>query len=204
MPLNNIGTPQVANRALLPLAIEAGLLDLVRYLVPIAVDKRTLLERIIEALEQAVAGNPHPCLNMTVFQEVLEMIRPGDVYNAINVDTLDRLLEIVNENPKAPVMEVKALPKMALVGSPPIVKAGRDRQKPTQVNVVFSAPPADAKYEIYLDLQLALIGNKDPDEDGYVYERLLVPEDGKRHSVRVLFNLPENRMTPFGPPAFFS
>ena len=72
----NIGTPQVANRAFLPLAIEAGIEVVIQSIVTLAMDKKTLLIELVDALS---ISNP-------------------ELAAALNMDTLDAILKYMVKN----------------------------------------------------------------------------------------------------------
>ncbi|HID72545.1 TPA: hypothetical protein EYP38_01270, partial [Candidatus Micrarchaeota archaeon] len=71
--LTNVNVPSVANRAFVPLAIEAGIETVIASLVPLAKDKRTLLAELVGALAQT-----NPALAA-----------------ALNMDTLDAILRFM-------------------------------------------------------------------------------------------------------------
>lgn len=212
--IQNIGVPQVANRAIIPLVFQSGIAEMVVDLVPIAVDKVTLLMMITRELEKAFAGlPPHPALDMNVFAEVLNYIEPGQVYSAINMDVLDRVLETISDNPLSPVMLASRLPGITLTPGPAEVFAGRDPNDPSIVRVTFTEPPTVQlpdgsfytwEYELYIGLKFIKRGSVEGSDEGYVHEQIApVPETGQQMFVRVLYVTQDGELTPFGPPAVF-
>ena len=79
--LTNVGVPTVANKAFVALAVEAGIVDVIASIVTLAMDKRTLLEQLVDALDET---NP-------------------PLAAALNLDTLDAILAYMAKLPKAPV-----------------------------------------------------------------------------------------------------
>jgi hypothetical protein len=180
--LLNYGTPTVANKAFVPLAVEAGIVDVIASIVTLAMDKKTLLIRLVEALSDT---NP-------------------ELAAALNHDTLDAILRYMAKLPKAPVALTSELPEMVNESGPASVAAGRDGGTPTQVNVTFSDRPAGYRYAIYLDGVLQKVANLDG-AAGYVNEAVSdVAVDGQQHTIRVLFVTDELAITRFGPIATFS
>ena len=62
--LVNVGTAQIANRGFVALAVEAGIVTVIESLVLLAVDKRTLLGLLVDALTEdnkPVGIYPHEC-----------------------------------------------------------------------------------------------------------------------------------------------
>ncbi len=175
--VTNIGIPQVANRAFLPLAIEAGIESVIQSIVTLAMDKKTLLIRLVEALEDS---NP-------------------ELAAALNIDTLDAILAYMMSQAKTPVVFAGNLPMMLNEDGPASVTAARDGGDPTQVNVTFSDRPAGYKYAIYLDGIFQHVGNLAA-TDGFVNEAIMgITPDGNPHTIRVLFVSPELATTRFGP-----
>ncbi len=180
--LTNIGVPTVANKAFVPLAVEAGIVDVIASIVTLAMDKRTLLERLVEALEET---NP-------------------PLAAALNLDTLDAVLRYMATLPKAPVALTSELPEMLNENGPASVTAARDGGSPTQVNITFSDRPEGYKYGIYLDGVFQKVGNL-AGVGGFVNEAIQdVAEDGQQHTIRVLFVNPDLAITRFGAIAEFS
>lgn len=167
--------PTVANKAFVPLAVEAGIVDVIASIVTLAMDKRTLLERLVDALEET---NP-------------------PLAAALNLDTLDAILAYMAKLPKAPVALTSELPEMVNENGPASVTAARDGGAPGQVNVTFSDRPAGYRYAIYLDGVLQKVGNLDG-SNGFVNEAIQDVPEGP-HTIRVLFVTPDLAITRFGP-----
>jgi len=204
MGIQNLGTPQVANRAIVQLAIEAGIVDLIKSLVAVATDKRSLLLQIVDTLGDAVEGKSvHPALNTQFFAEVLEKASADDLIVAFNMDVLDKVLEYIDSDSDSAVVSVKSLPRTIPVDGPAETSVVRDRDT---VEITFSEPPVDWAYEIYVDLKYVGKGAQATATvvDGLVTHSLVMPFDGETHTVRVLFVDPSGSMTRFGPVATFT
>lgn len=212
--IQNIGVPQVANRAIVPLVFQSGIVDMISDLVPVATDKQTLLLMITHELEKAFAGQPpHPALNMSVFAEILQYIQPGQVYTAINMDVLDKVLDAISEDPLSPLLKAENLPGTSLHPGPEEVQAARDANDPDIVHVVFTEPPTVQlpdesfytwEYELYIGLKFIKRGNVEGSAEGYVHEQIApVPETGQQMFARVLYVTQDGELTLFGPPAVF-
>lgn len=207
MGLNNIGTPQIGNRAIIQLAIEAGIAALIQSLVLFGMDRKTLLEKVAGVLQEtmeAMLGKPgkqaHPALNQAVIAEVLTLMQPGDIWGAINTDVLDKLLDYLSIDPTAQVAPVRSLPQTVPVAGPDSLTTQRDAQTPTQVTVTFPAPPEgfDA-YEVYVSYRMVKRGDNAP-VDGVVTDVIALPEGS--YSIRVLYvDRAGHRMSRFGTPA---
>ncbi len=209
MSLINVGAPQIVNRGIGQIMIEAGLADLIEALVTVGTNERSLLEHIMEELEyafqyyeDAMAGRtpkvwPRPEINLEVFSEVLAIESPGNIYEAINTDLLRYLLKYLDDKADAQVKTVSALPPLAPIDGPKEVFAGRNINKPEEVNITFTAPPEEYTYEIYLDLRYVKSGSLKDSGDGYVYETLSVPKDDQQHTVRVVYVTPEKNIGRF-------
>ena len=126
----NIGTPQVANRGFVALAVEAGIVTVIQSLVGLALDKRSLIIQIVEALEDS---NP-------------------ELAAAMNMQTLDAILDYVSLTDAA-VINASDLPALLDENGPVSVSAGWDGGSASseQINVTYSEPPAEYTAEIYLD-----------------------------------------------------
>jgi len=178
----NYGEPTIANKAFVPLAVEAGIVDVIASIVTLAVDKKTLLARLKETLADT---NP-------------------ELAAALNRDTLDAILDYMAQLPKAPVALTSRLPRMVNENGPASVTAARDGGTPTQVNVTFSDRPEGYRYAIYLDGVLQKVANL-AGAAGFVNEAIQdVPVDGQQHTIRVLFVTAEMAITRFGPVAKFT
>lgn len=179
--IRNLGTPSIANKAFVPLAIEAGIETVIASLVPLAMDKKTLLIRLVEALE---ASNP-------------------ELAAALNMDTLDAILRYMARKAKSPVVAAADLPETVAEPGPESVTAARDGADQMQVNITFSEPPSGYMYAIYLDGIFQKVGAL-AGSGGFVNEALQdVPDDGETHTIRVLYVTPEKAITLFGPVATF-
>ena len=181
--ITNLGVPQVANQAFVPLAIEAGIESVIRSLVPLATDKQTLLVKLVGALS---ASNP-------------------GLAEALNMDTLDAVLKYVTALPGSPILLASALPDMLNEDGPASVAAARDPGAPAQVNVSFPAAPEGYGYSIYLDGVYQTSGNQ-AGTSGWVSESIAnVPSDAHEHTVRVLYvRADTGALTRFGPVARFT
>ena len=173
--LTNVGVPTVANKAFVALAVEAGIVDVIASIVTLAMDKRTLLEQLVDALDET---NP-------------------PLAAALNLDTLDAILAYMAKLPKAPVALTSELPEMVNENGPASVTAARDGSVPGQVNVTFSDRPAGYRYAIYLDGVLQKVANL-AGSGGFVNEAIQNVAAGP-HTVRVLFVTDEMAITRFGP-----
>ncbi|WP_119069198.1 hypothetical protein [Aggregatilinea lenta] len=181
--ITNLGVPQVANQAFVPLAIEAGIEDVIRSLVPLATDKQTLLVNLVAALSGS---------------------NPG-LAAAMNMDTLDAVLKYVTAQPGSPILLASALPDMLDEDGPASVTAARDASEPGQVNVSFNAPPDGYSYRLYLDGVFRRAGSQ-AGTGGWVSEALAgVAVDAHEHTVRVLYvRAGTGALTRFGPVARFT
>lgn len=178
----NVGVPQVANRAFLPLAVEAGIVAVIQSLVPLATDKLSLLFSIKQALE-----NSNPALA-----------------NALNTQTLDAILAYMETLPSAFVVSADKLPSLENEAGPASVAAARDGGVPTQVNITYSAPPEEYTSEIYFD-GVFRKHSMEAGSNGWVNEALAnIPVDGQQHTIRVLFRTPDGNVTRFGPIVTFN
>ncbi len=182
--LKNLGVPSVANRAFVPLAIEAGIEATIASLVQFATDLKTLLEALKDALAES---NPTLADGLTLY-------------------TLGAILEYMAAKGDAPVMMTKDLPELADEDGPGSVVAARDETDNKQVNITFGAPPEWAAdptqkytYEVYLDGVLAKHG-KNAAVGGYVNDFITDVAAGP-HTIRVLFVRPDGKQTRFGPVA---
>lgn len=175
--IENLDVPQVANRAVIPLAVEAGIADVIRSLVGLAVDKRTLL---IGLKRQLARTNP-------------------PLARALNTQTLDAVLDYLRRTGRSAFVDAAYLPPLLDADGPAVVSAGRDASDPAQINIGFSAPPADHTAELYLD-GVYIQDSTQPPTDGTVYDILTGVAPGD-HTVRVLFRTPTGGLTRFGPVA---
>lgn len=178
--VTNIGTPSIANKAFVPLAIEAGIEDVITSLVPLAMDKRSLLIALVGALE-----NTNP-----------------ELAAALNMDTLDAILKFMAQRPKTPITLAADLPETIAKAGPLSVTATREG---TQINVIFSESPSGyARYAIYLDGIFQKVGNLAA-SGGFVNDVIQdVADDGLDHTIRVLYVTDDLKITLFGPIATFS
>lgn len=183
--IDHIGTPSVCNRAFVALAIEAGIEDTITSLIPLAMDKRSLLKAVVGAL--------------------WEENRP--LAQALNIDTLDAILAYIMSQARTPIVFARDLPVLLSRDGPASVSAARDGGTPTQVNVTFSddasATPL-TRYAIYLDGVFARTTTY-THGSGWVNDSIPdVPEDARQHTIRVLFVDDDLAITRFGPIAAFT
>lgn len=173
--IDNIGTPQFANRAFVPLALAAGIEAVIESFVPLATDKITLLLQVVEALQDS--NKP--------------------LADALNTQTLDAILAYMSAKPDAEYVNADDLPAQLDEPGGTISSIGRDGGAPAQVNLGFSAPPSGYTYEIYINEQRAKAGNLAA-SGGFVFEALFgVPTDSS-FTVRVLFVNADGALTRFG------
>lgn len=181
--VTNIGTPSIANKAFVPLAIEAGIETVITSLIPLAMDKRSLLIALVGALESS-----NPALAA-----------------ALNMDTLDAIIKFMAQRPKTPIALASDLPDTVTDSGPASVAAARDGGTLTQVNVTFSeSANGHTKYGIYLDGIFQKVGNLAA-AGGYINDAIQdVPADDQEHTIRVLYVTDDLAITLFGPVATFS
>lgn len=190
--INNYGAPQIANKAFVPLAIEAGIEAVITSLVTLATTEKALVVAVKDALE---GSNP-------------------ELAAAWNQQTQSAVLDFLAFKAKTAFALVKDLPDTVNEPGPASVSAGRDGSTPTQVNISFSGPPTvdvevddgaggvttvqkTYKYAIYLDGLFQKVGNNTAVE-GWVNDYLSDVAAGS-HTIRVLFVTPDNAITLFGP-----
>ena len=159
----NLGTPQVANRAFVALAIEAGIETTIRSLVLLAMDKISLLM----ALKEALIVNNEP------------------LATALNLQTLDAILDYMALKSDPPVVNVSALPTLLDDDGPASTAAARDGGINTQINVTYSEPPSEHTAEIYLDGVFFKHSTATP-VDGFVNDFVSGVAAGA-HTIRVLY-----------------
>ena len=183
--IDNIGTPCVCNRAFVALAIEAGIEDTITSLIPLAMDKRSLLKAVVEAL--------------------WEENRP--LAEALNIDTLDAILAYIMSQARTPIVFAADLPTQLNRDGPASVSAARDGGTPAQVNVTFSDDASASpltRYAIYLDGIFARTATY-THGSGWVNDSIPdVVEDAQPHTIRVLFVDDDLAITRFGPVATFT
>ncbi len=183
--IHNIGTPSVCNRAFVPLAIEAGIEDTIAGLIPLAMDRRTLLVAVVTALWD----NNRP------------------LAEALNLDTLDAVLRYMMSKGKTAIVFAEDLPVLLNRDGPASVTAQRDGGTPTQVNVTFAEDTAAeplTRYAIYLDGIFQKTATYIPDT-GWVNDTIPdVAENGQPHNIRVLLVDANLAITRFGPIAVFT
>lgn len=171
--MDNLGVPQVANRAFVALAIEAGIEVTIKSLVGLARDKVSLLLGLKEALEE---NNPA-------------------LAGALNVQTLDAIMEYLSVLPNAGVVDADKLPKLLNENGPAEVYGGRDNNDSSQVNFSYTAPPEGYTAEAYLDGVFVKHSTLAPSA-GYVYDILANVVAGA-HTLRVLYRNPDGDITRF-------
>lgn len=169
--IKNLGTPQVANRAFVALAIEAGIEETIQSIAGLGMDNKTLL---IE-LKQALADSNPP------------------LAEALNTQTLEAVLKYLATKPSA-IVPARDLPEMLDEDGPASVAAAWDGGVADQLNVTFSAPPEGYVAEIYVDGVYVKDSTASPVE-GWVNDNVRVEQAS---TVRVLFRDPEGRTTRFG------
>lgn len=169
------GRPQYVNRGFVPLAIEAGIVEVIASLVGLAMDDIDLCFQLKLALRDA---NP-------------------ELARAINLDSLRALMDYIAATVEAaPVVRAEALPKTVNEDGPETVVAARDKRALEQVNISFVAPPAGYTYEIYLN-GVFLKRGENPASEGWVSDFITGVPEGK-HAVRILYVTPEEKLTRFG------
>lgn len=178
MNINNLGQPTVQARAFVLLAIEAGIAETIKSLVPLATTK---LELVV-ALKNALEGSNLP------------------LALALNVDNLDAILDYMALTGTSPV--VNKPPTFLDEAGPASVSAARDGGVSTQVNITFSAPQAGYTAEIYLDGVYMKDSTATPVE-GWVNDSLSGVAAGS-HTIRVLYRNDKGALTAFGPVAVIS
>lgn len=172
--LLNVGVPQVANRAIVPLALDAGIEMTLASLVPLAMDHISLLEALKSALQP-----DNPALAA-----------------ALNLPTLAAILEALN-GPLAAVVPADKLPEFLDQPGPPSVTARRDSGIPSQVNVTYTKPPVQFTAEIYLDGRLVKHSDANATA-GFVNDSIADVPAGS-HTIRVLYRSSIGQITRFGP-----
>lgn len=177
--LLNIGVPQVANRAFVALALEAGIETTLRSLIPLAMDKISLLAALKEALEP---NNPQ-------------------LAHALNTQTLDAIIAAL-DGPDAAIVEADQLPELLNQAGPASVTAARDPGDATQVNITYTAPPNGFTAELYLDMVFVKHSTLAP-SGGFVFDALFGVAPGA-HTIRVLYRSANGQITRFGPLATIS
>ena len=173
--INNLSMPSVANRAFVPLAVEAGIETVIASLVPLATDMKSLLIALKSALATTNSA----------------------LADALTLQTLGAILDYMEEKGDSPVVMAKDLPELLDEDGPASVSAARDGSVTTQINVTFSAPPDGYSYEIYLDGVLAKAGSNEA-SGGFVNDIVSDVEAGT-HTIRVLFVDADGKQTRFGP-----
>lgn len=171
--IDNLGVPQVANRAFVALAIEAGIEVTIKSLVGLARDKVSLLLGLKEALEE---NNPA-------------------LAGALNLQTLDAIMEYLSALPDAAVVDADKLPKLLNENGPSEVYGGRDDKDSSQINFSYTAPPEGYTAEVYLDGVFVKHSTLAPSA-GYVYDILQKVDEGE-HLLRVLYRAPKGNITNF-------
>lgn len=175
--INNIGEPQYANVVFVPLALAAGIENLIKSLVPLAIDRRQLLILLVEALQDI---NP-------------------PLAAALNTQTLEAIMAVIAADPDAVVVPVDKLPATVNEDGPASVSAARDASVTSQVNISFPAPPQGGGYVIAVNEQPLKRVEVYTGGGDWVNEAIQgVPEAAEVH-VRVLYLTADGAMTNFGP-----
>jgi hypothetical protein len=175
----NIGTATVAGRGFLPLAVEAGVCEVVDSLLSgLAMDIHTLT---IE-LKNALAENNLP------------------LAAALNIDTVAAIIGYMN-NVVGSAMPTSALPEVNLPtlldeDGPASVAAGWNAEPGGQLNITFNEPPAGYTAEIYVDGVFAKHSTIEG-AGGWANDALLSAPAGTT-TIRVLFRDPDDEQTRFG------
>lgn len=172
--IRNVGTPQVANRAFVALAIEAGIETVIRSLVTLADDKINLLIN----LKRTLAGSNEP------------------LAEALNMQTLDAILDYMALDGDAAVVPADRLPTLVDQAGPASVSAARDGGAATQVNVTYTQPPQDWTAEIYLDG--VFVKHSTAEASGGFVNDAIQGVDIGTHTVRVLYRSPDGEISRFG------
>lgn len=175
--VEGLGRAQIANRAFVQLAVEAGIIPVMRSIVGLAMTKNRVVIELAAALE---TDNPELAM-------------------AINTQTLDALLEYMSAMDTPAVVDALNLPTALDEDGPAVVTAGRDSGDATQLNIGFSEPLQDYMPEIYLD-GVYIKDSVQASTDGTVFDIISGVEAGA-HTVRVLFRDPDGGLTRFGPVA---
>lgn len=191
MQVINLGTPTIASRGFVPLAVEAGITATIESLVSgLAIDIKSLLVELKNELK-----------------DVNEPLAA-----ALNLDNLAAIIAYMERNDTgimaASGLPVSSLPVLLDENGPSSVSAGRDGGDPAQINVGYSAPPDGYRAEIYLDGVFIKFSDLAP-TNGTVWDIVTgVPVDGGAHNIRVLFSTTgeagEDQQTRFGPIAAFT
>lgn len=178
--LTNIGTAQIANRGFVALAVEAGIVTVIESLVLLAVDKKTLLWQLSDALS---ISNP-------------------ELAAALNTQTLDAIMAYMDELDTTGVVEALNLPVLMDEDGPVSVSAGWDGGSPAseQINVTYWKPPTDYTAEIYLDGVFAKHSTVAPSGD-YCNDAITGVQVAIS-TVRVLYRDTDGNLTRFGPIAY--
>lgn len=161
--ITNLGMPQVANRAFVALAIEAGIEAVIRSLVGLAVDKYTLLVGLKQALE--VPNKP--------------------LADALNFQTLDAIMDYISTKSGSAIVNANQLPSLLDADGPVSIAAAWQEGVPGQVNVTFNAPPEGWTSEIYLD-GVFYKHSTEAGTEGWVNDSLQSVPAGA-HTIRVLY-----------------
>ena len=176
MSIKNIGSPQIANRGFVPLAVEAGIVPVIESFVGLATDKKTLLIEVVKALKND----------------------NKELSESLNYQTMDAIL-LYMESLDAGVVEARDLPVLLDEDGPVSVTAGWEGGDAgsEQINVTYTEPPIDYTAEIYLDgiyakhSTVAAVGGFCNDSVTNVTVSI--------ETVRVLFRSADGSQSHFGP-----
>jgi len=195
-PINDvesIGSPSVVNRGIMPIAIQAGLVDVLKKEVKFGMGYEEVLYLLRDILKSAMdhmggdaSATFHPSLNQQVFGEILAGLQPGEIYRALKIDIVKKLIEIADAQVGSPIATVENLPDTAQEPGPELVSAVR--ADAANVNIMFTPPSPDWYFEIYINLMRAYVGSQDPEEDNLIHVTLPVPQTGNPYSVRILYS----------------
>lgn len=172
--------PQIGGRGFLPLAISLGVIDIIKELIPLALDDVDLAYKLHERI-------------------------PDPYKDAIGLDFVNRLIEYIQRTEEtSPVMWVKDLPTLLDESGPASITATRDTVQRRKVIVSFNDPPEGYGYEVYLDsvYQQSLF----VESTSGITKIAIGPVELNTgdHTVRVLYTTPEGAQTLFGPSAQFT
>lgn len=178
MNIDNIGIPQVANPAIVALAIDAGIVPLIESLVPLATDRISLLIALKEALGGG-ANPPNP-----------------ELAAALNTQVLDAILGYMSSLPGARVVPAERVRRVLDHSGPLSLVAARDINALGQVNVTFNEiPPGFTSYELYVNERFWKAGTL-PGVEGWVNEAIQDVPPGQQ-VIRVCYVNADNQMSRF-------
>lgn len=167
--------PSIASKAFVPLAIEAGLPNLIKSKLPLALSDIGLLK----ALKADLVSTNFP------------------LAEALTVETLNAVLDYMQTIDNT-VVKATELPEVLNQDGPASVSAARDGGVTTQINITFTAQPSGFDYEIYMDSLFQKKGSNAPSA-GFTSDTLSGVAAGS-HTIRVLYvRQSDDALTRFGP-----